>query len=382
MKPKFDCRHFRGDKPCRFAAGGPFRCETCGDYSPMGTRILIIKLDAIGDVARTTCLLPALAKKFRPLHVTWLVAAEGADLLRDNPLIDALLPCDAASLERLRVERFDILLSLDKTARACSVAETVKARDRRGFGLSEFGTVYPLDERAEYAFELGLSDELKFRRNARTYQDILFEIIGMKFDGEDYFLPLNEAQRAFARQFGERAQIPSGDTVVGLNLGGGGAFANKMWGAERCIEFALLLRKAMPKSWVLLFGAERERERMAQVAARSGRRILNTGATNTIKQFQALLGRCDAVVTGDSLGMHLAVAEKRPVVVLFGPTCAQEIELYGRGVKIVPAVDCAPCYKGTCEQSLTCMDAIGAADALKALKKLLTPILPPAGRGC
>ncbi len=371
MKPKLNCRYFRGDKPCQFSAGGPFRCEGCGDYSAMGRRILIIKLDAIGDVARTTCLLPALAKKHRIMHVTWLVAPEGVDLLRDNPLIDVLLPYDAASLERLRVERFDILLSLDKTVRACAAAETVKAREKRGFGLSEFGTVYPFDKNAEYALELGLSDELKFRRNTRTYQDVLFEIAGMKFEGEDYCLPLTDAHRAFAKEFCEREQIAADDKVIGVNLGGGGAFANKMWGAERCIEFAHLLRKKMPKARVLLFGAEREREKMEHVATCGGPRVLSTGVNNSIKQFQALLSRCNAVVTGDSLGMHLALAEKRPVVVLFGPTCAPEIELYGRGASIVSPADCVPCYRGVCHQSLTCMDAIRAEEVMSALKRIL-----------
>jgi heptosyltransferase-2 len=350
----------------------------------MGTRILIIKLDAIGDVARTTCLLPALAKKHRVMHVTWLVAPEGVDLLRDNPLIDVVLPYDAASLERLRVEQFDILLSLDKTARACAVAETVKARERRGFGLSEFGTVYPIDKDAEYAFELGLSDELKFRKNTRTYQDVLFEIAGMKFDGEEYCLPLTDADRAFEKEFCERHQIPTSDTVIGLNLGGGGAFANKMWGAERCIEFAHALRKAMPQAWLLLFGAEREREKMEQVAVCSGPKVINTGVGNTIKQFQALLGRCNAVITGDSLGMHLALAEKRPVIALFGPTCAAEIELYGRGVKIVSPAECVPCYKGVCQESLTCMDAIRVDEVLDAVKSVLgrqSSLTPTAGRG-
>ena len=41
----------------------------------------------------------------------------------------------------------------------------------------------------------------------------------------------------------------------------------------------------------------------------------------------------DVVVCSDTLGMHLAIALKKKIVVLFGPTCPQEIDLYGRGVK-------------------------------------------------
>ncbi len=80
---------------------------------------------------------------------------------------------------------------------------------------------------------------------------------------------------------------------------------------------------------VMLFGAERERATIEQILAAKRPNVLSAGTGNTIRQFQALLARCAVVVTGDSLGMHLAIAEKRPVVALFGPTCAQEIELYG-----------------------------------------------------
>jgi heptosyltransferase-2 len=44
---------------------------------------------------------------------------------------------------------------------------------------------------------------------------------------------------------------------------------------------------------------------------------------------------CRVVVTSDSLALHLAVALRRRVVAFFYPTSAAEIELCGRGVKIV-----------------------------------------------
>ena len=131
-------------------------CGACEHYEPMGTRILIVKLDAIGDVARTTTLLRALREKYKPCHVTWLVAPAAEEMLRGNPLIDLAQPYAPESLEPLRVQKFDLALSLDKTARATAVAMWAQAKERLGFGLSEFGTVYPINPEAEYAFQLGL----------------------------------------------------------------------------------------------------------------------------------------------------------------------------------------------------------------------------------
>ena len=105
--------------------------------------------------------------------------------------------------------------------------------------------------------------------------------------------------------------------------------------------------------------------------------MFSAGTGNTIRQFQALLARCAVVVTGDSLGMHLAIAEKRPVVVLFGPTCAAEIELYGRGEVITAASHCAPCYRAECARNPSCMQAIEAGPVVAAVKRWLKR----AGRG-
>lgn len=367
MKPRLDCRLFRGEKPCRHTVGKAFACEHCKDVAPMGTRIGIVKLDAIGDVARTTALLPALAKRYDPLHVTWLVAPGTVGLLSDNPLIDVVLPYDAASLERLHVERFDLLLSLDKTPRACAVAERVSAAEKRGFGLSRFGTVYPMNADAEYAYRLGLDDQLKFHENERTYQDVIFEVAGLPYAGEEYCLPVTDDARAHAADFCERHGVAPDETVVGLNLGGGEMFANKMWDARRCREFVRELLDTMPDVRVFLFGGPRERRKLSLVEEGLAPRVLSTGPDNSFKQFEALLGRCAVVVTGDSLGMHLALAAGGRVVVLFGPTCAQEIELYGRGEKIVSPIDCAPCYRKTCAVEPSCMERIPFETVLDAV---------------
>ena len=56
----FDCKFFLGDRPCIWHKAIGVLC-TCDHYQKVEQRLLIIKLDAMGDVLRTTALLPALA---------------------------------------------------------------------------------------------------------------------------------------------------------------------------------------------------------------------------------------------------------------------------------------------------------------------------------
>ena len=80
----------------------------------MGTRMLVIKLAALGDVIRTAALLPGLKREWPTSHITWVTRPSGVRMLANHPLIDRLLSFDAESICHLEHERFDLCLSLDK----------------------------------------------------------------------------------------------------------------------------------------------------------------------------------------------------------------------------------------------------------------------------
>ena len=79
-----------------------------------------------------------------------------------------------------------------------------------------------------------------------------------------------------------------------------------------------------------------------------------------MRHFAALLSHCDLAVTGDTLAMHLSLALGKRTVVLFGPTSAAEIEVYGLGEKVVPKMECLSCYKTSCDFVPNCMDLISS----------------------
>ena len=87
--------------------------------------------------------------------------------------------------------------------------------------------------------------------------------------------------------------------------------------------------------------------------------------------FAALIGRLDLLVTSDSLALHLAVAQGRPVVCFFGPTSASEIELYGHGEKVVTPLGCQCCYLKDCNIRPHCMASISVEEMLAAARRWL-----------
>jgi heptosyltransferase-2 len=63
------------------------------------------------------------------------------------------------------------------------------------------------------------------------------------------------------------------------------------------------------------------------------------------------------------------LSQKKFIAAWFGPTCAQEIEMYGRGVQILTKAICAPCWKRTCDKNEMCYDQVGLDEIFKALQQ-------------
>ncbi|HCX89960.1 MAG: glycosyl transferase [Deltaproteobacteria bacterium CG12_big_fil_rev_8_21_14_0_65_43_10] len=366
MKLRLDCRHFVGEKPCRYK----LLCEECDKYAPMGRRILIIKLAAMGDVLRTTPILRGFKRKHPESHITWLTDKNAYGLLQENPLIDRLLVFNAESILQLEVEEFDLLLCLDKEPRATALAVKVKAKEKLGFGMSPEGRVFPLNEESVYMFKLGLSDPLKFVINAKTYPELIYESSRLEYQQDEYILTIPDEDISYARSFLLEHGISEDALIIGLNTGAGDIFANKAWTIDCFVELIETINSEMDAK-ILLLGGPNEIQRNREICSRVKDLVYDVGCHNTLQQFCALINICDLVVSGDTIAMHIAIALRKLVVAIFGPTCAQEIELYGRGRKIVSELECGPCYKRECNKEVNCMNTISVDEVYHAVLDLL-----------
>ena len=360
-----ECIHFRGDKPCAFKR----LCHGCPHFEAFPTRILIIKCRAQGDVLRTTPLLPALKRKYPLSHISWLVDQESDQLLLHNRSIDRLHPYDLENVLSLLVEQFDVLVSLDKEPGLTSIATMIKARQKFGFGMNDCGNLTIFNAASDYAYRLGVDDELKFFRNQKTYQEIICDIAEVPYQRDEYIFNLPDEAKAKADSFFKRHRISRRRPAVGLNTGAGTKFETKQWPAEHFLKLISLLTRELGAS-VFLLGGPREKEMNHFLARKTRAKVYNTGTDNSLPEFAGFMSRMDLVVCSDTLAMHLAIALRKKVVALFGPTCPQEIELYGRGVKLFSGAPCAPCYKQTCTDG-KCMTEIMPDTVFQEIRKII-----------
>jgi len=362
-----DCRHFTGYKPCRFKR----LCAGCAEYSSKGTRILLVNLDAMGDVVRTTALLPALKRAYPESHLTWVTLKNAVPILAHNPLVDEVLLFGPETVLELEPRRFELALNVDKSRRSTALVQRVHAAERRGFGADAWGSIVPLSAAADYQYWTGLDDELKFHRNRKSEQQMLAETMGLAFARDPYVLELSAVEKEFVSERKRAWGLDSGDVVVGLNTGCSELFPYKKLSVAYQARLAEELHRRFPGIRLILLGGPEDIGRNREIENLCGVSLLETPCGEGLRRGIQYMDLADVVITGDSLGMHLAIGLRKRVVAWFGLTCPQEIDFFDRGEAVVARVECGPCWQRACDQPVKCFELVDMEELLAAAGRMI-----------
>lgn len=350
------CKNFNGYKPC-FSDHNCWE-NGCKNYNPMGTKILIINLDAMGDVLMTTAQLPAIKRKYPVSTIYWITLKNSVGLLYNNPYIDKVFPFDFESELILSQINFDIIMNVDKSQRSGALTMKLNSKEKLGFGINENNKIIPLNKGAEYNYLLGMDDQLKFRINQRTGQDYLAETFNLEFKNDEYVFNFTQDEQNYINDYKSKIGLEPEDKIIGFNTGCSNLFPNKKMTLE---QHAILIQKFLNlgEYKIMLLGGPEDTERNEILAKQFSGKIINTPTNEGVRKGACYESIPQVIITGDSFGMHLAIALKKYVVAWFGLSCWTEIELYNRGVKLFPdGLFCAPCWKKVCPYNLECIQMI------------------------
>jgi ADP-heptose:LPS heptosyltransferase len=256
-------------------------------------RILILKLNATGDVVRTTPLLRCLEG-----DITWITARNNIVLL--DRLADNLRAVCWEDRETVRGEDYDLVINLEDDVELAAFVKGVRHKQLFGAYLNGSEALsYTEDSRRWFdmslisAYGKQKADALKFQ-NRQTYQELVFQGLGFHFAGEKYLLP------------GPLATDLSGDIAIAPVAGA--VWPMKNWAfydeLKKRLEAEGLTVNVLPKRASIL-------EHL-----------------NDVWNHRCLVG-------GDSLPMHLALGTLTRCVTLFTCTSPWEIYDYGLQIKIV-----------------------------------------------
>lgn len=333
-------------------------------------QILIIKLGAIGDVIRTTSILPGLKGKYKDCSIDWVTKKESFDILKNNNLIENIYLIDQ-NISETKNKKYDLVINLDDDEEACELATGISSEKIIGAYLDNNKKTYTED--SSPWFDMGLisklgkekADQLK-ARNKRTYQEIMYEILDLDYKNQEQILILNDEELKFGKDFAEKNNINQDDLVIGINTGAGGKWKDKKLDEELTSELIDKL-STIKNIKLLLFGGAEEKERNENIKKTVTTNIIDAGCDNSLMEFASLVNLCHILVTSDSLAMHIGIALKKKIIAFFYPTSASEIELYSRGVKIIGRGNSYCSYQKDCD-SPPKWDTDEIVDGVKNLK--------------
>jgi len=258
--------------------------------------VLIVKLGATGDVVRTTPLLRRLKGK-----VTWVTSAKNRTLLEGLCGSNAELHVLAWE-ERSQIAgaSFDLAINLEDDLETAALLKSV--RYDRLFGAYANGTgEMKYTEDARRWFDLSLisvhgrqqADALKFQ-NRHNYQELIFQGLGLGFQGEQYLLPPTKESPL------------RGDVAIAPEAGA-------VWPMKKWAHF----------------------DRLKSELESCGLKVNVLPTRPTLLEHLADVRGHRCLASGDSLPMHLALGSGVKCVALFTCTSPWEIYEYGLLTKIV-----------------------------------------------
>ena len=371
LKIHIDCKYYLGAKPCKFHKKDGRLCEECIDYHPISKRIIIVKLEALGDVLRTTSILPALKDKYPNSYITWITKNNAIELLDNNPFINRIFTLEENYLQYLLNEQFDIGICLDADPQSSTILSLSTCKEKYGFVCNNKGQSVPVNIESEKWYFIGLNDKLK-KTNRKTYQKHIYDICKLDCEIQKPQLILCEQTKKTINDFRKKHGLNKYNKIIGINTGGGKRWQLKKWTLENYIKLIKLLKNNHPQVGLILFGGPDEIDFNEKIKSQVSEMIIDAGCDNSIQEFSALINLTDIFFTPDSLGMHISTALNKITIVIVGPTSPWELDVFGKGEIIYNRkMQCIPCYNETCDKNKNCMNTINTHQILNKLEKYL-----------
>ena len=385
---KYDCSYFQGHIPCKPNKQFDVQCDDCSHYDNTKssikkldtkelilkeiykicnfsnlvskkenttevankTKILFIKLGAIGDVIRTTPLLERYKKEFGDF--SWITHSPQ---VLPKEQVDLVYKWNESSVSFLAHQNFDIAINLDKDKEACMFLTLVNSKKKFGF-IWQDGHINTATDQAEHKLITGIFDHIS-KKNTKNYLEEIFEICHFDFNGEEYQINLHQdLSNAWSKRLDELA----GDKIIiGLNTGCGLRWKTRLWPKKYWINLINELEKQ--GYFCLLMGGKDEDKMNRFYAKETNATYLGTFS---LEEFIAITNNTDIIVTPVSMMMHIALALSKQLMLFHNIFNVNEFELYNRGIIIEPTSGC-DCYFGnTCSRKKSCMEDISVQDVL------------------
>ena len=264
-------------------------------------KIAIVKLSALGDIVHAAIVLQFIKKHCPNAHITWLVDARFASLLKDHPLIDELviLPLKESFKKSYKIiktlGKFDKIIDLQGLFKSAVVA---KLLGKEIYGFSRESVKEKIAARLyRHKFKIDYNENIIVRNLS-----LVGYALNFSFDKSEILEKSScfEICKKFKNESGKKRVLIA-------------AFASEE--SKIYDKFKDVIRLLDGCEIYLCYGSESEKARADAIISGTKAKLLEK---LSIKDMIDFIASCDLVIGNDSGLTHLAWAVNRPSITLFG----------------------------------------------------------------
>jgi len=337
-------------------------------------RVLIVRLDRIGDVLLSTPVIKAVREASPDGYIAVMVRRCAKEIVEGNPYLDEVIVYEKTGRERgiwrnlnfirqLRRKKFDIALVLHPTKRShlivslAGIPETVGYNRKWGFLLTT---------RIPHTKHYGLKHEIDYALDLLRYT-------GLEPRDKSLYMPVNSHSENMINGLFKENGINKNDVSIAVNPGA--SCISKRWSAAKFGKVAERLAEKYGAKIIVIAGVS-DKRLGDEAASLVKKNCINLSGRTTISDVASILRRVKLFISNDSGPVHIACAVKTPVIAIFGrrdrglsperwgPTGERDMVLH-------KDVGCVECLAHNCRKGFQCLEAVTVDEVLAAADRIL-----------
>ena len=337
-------------------------------------RILVIRLDRLGDVVLSTPVLTALRAQFPHAFIAMMVRPACRDVVQGHPALNDVILYEKEGAHRsalatlrfaraLRRYEFDTALVLHPSNRSHWIPWLARIPVRVGYDRKNG---WLLTHRLPHRKQEGAKHEA-------AYTLELLRVFGVTPSEPKPVIAVQAAAVSRVEALLREASVTSADRLVAVHPSA--SCVSKRWMPERFAEVADRLTDRQGIRIVIIAG-EADARYAGQMAGAMRRPRLNVAGALSVAETAALLQRAHLLISNDSGPVHVAAAVGTPVVDIFGRNqrglSPQRWGPLGEGhVVLHKEVGCVTCLAHKCDIEFLCLTALTADEVYDAAVSVL-----------
>lgn len=345
-------------------------------------RVLVIKLQHLGDVLLTTPLFGVLMQQYPHLEIDALIYQETTQILEANPDIKRVYAIDRSwkkkgvlfqlqkelsLLRNLRSNRYDLIINLTDRWRggwltrilqpSYSVSQPFSHR-RGKFWRKSFTHLYSTPKLNRHTVEANLDAVRRLGVRPKPEQKSLKFVVDQA---------LEDLMR-------HRLKVDGLESKQIAVIHPTSRWMFKAWNYD---GFARVIEELHQKGWGVVLISGPATEEVAYVSAileLTEAQVINLAGQLSLSQSAAMIKIADVFIGLDSVAMHIAAAVDTPCVALFGPTKNTVWRPWMNNHEIVSEdYACRPCGLKGCGDGMMseCIQAIQPNRVLSAIENVM-----------